>query len=180
MQVTPTRPLHFVFRYKPLYEGRDTYQEHLRVEQVHGEVWWGNFGVGSAKDIVDTAHEQLRTGIPTFVFLQSRTRILHRGDLIAICGGGQHAVRKAPEPDLVPPYYRNRRCSLWFKLRTRPIEQPIRRQLYQYRSPALPFAAAMRAVSYVVIRPNVSARPSQANRDTEAWGSHDLEPEVDW
>lgn len=81
----------------------------------HGKVWWGRSGPGISSEIGDRAREQIRYGVDTLVYLASEKRVA-RAHLQGLVGGGVSTTQPAPEPRLVPSYYRKEFCSVWFLL----------------------------------------------------------------
>lgn len=145
------RVLHFLFRYNPVFKGFDTFSEHRAIEQKHGAVWWGKFGMGTSRKIITQVEKQIKEGVSTYVYLMSERHLRYRGQMIAIQGGGGRKTYEAPEPELVPEYYRREACSLWFKLRcTETLTQEQKEGLALYNHPFLePTLNSMRSLIYV-------------------------------
>jgi len=147
-------PLHFILRYSDSLRGANTYEEHLRISIKAGAVWWGKFGVGVSRAWINKATKQVAAGVPTLVFLSEHGNIGYRSQLLDIRGGGVSAALSAPDPGLVPKYYRNEHCAVWFKLTNlRPISADILQQIRLYQEPyRRPEKRGMRGLIYVTIR----------------------------
>lgn len=159
-------PIHFLLRYSDNLRQVDTIGEHRRVISERGYVWLGKFGVGAAADKLERARRQIEAQQPTFVFLASQSRIRYRATLLDVAGGGATRTTGAPEPDHVPKYYSNARCSVWFKLKTiETVEEREKQGLVLFNSPAFPpEEGGMRGLVYLTMR---SANSEEIGRKYE-------------
>ena len=98
--------------------GVDTIREHVSVIKQSGAVWFAKMGRPLAGYKIDLLSDQIRRGIPTFLFLvqkKGRDYIWAQGTLCAIS-------RSVParQQALTPTYYRDRKvdqaASIWFKV----------------------------------------------------------------
>lgn len=109
------RAIHLLVRFGDPYPNLETMQEHVELYEKFGYVWWGKFGIGSSKEMVSRLKEQMDKGVDTYVFLLKGNSITAKAKLTGIVGGGINTFYAAPKRMMVPEYYRNKRCSLWFK-----------------------------------------------------------------
>jgi hypothetical protein len=110
------RPLYFLMRYSDNIKGFNTIDEHLAVLAKHGEVWMGKFGVGSGVAIIAQANEQIAKGVDTYLYLASKARVRYRSRILEVIGGGFDSRSFPASRKLIPAYYRNDACSVWFRL----------------------------------------------------------------
>ena len=114
-----------------------------------GATWFGKFGLGCSPAMVAKARAQLDSGLPCYLYLHSKGAVRHRGRIVAITAG--HSSCSAPEPALVPSYYRDVACSIWFKLTELvPAEQDEARSLVLFNETITkPPLSAQRGLMYV-------------------------------
>jgi hypothetical protein len=148
---TKEKSLYFILRYSDSLKGVDTYAQHKALQDKFGYVWWGKFGVGLGADIVQTANEQVKKGIPTYVFLCAEGTIKYKARLLSLVGGGVDRKYAAPEPRTAPSYYRKEKCAAWFKLaELSPARASDREKLVLYNAPTFrPSLNGMRGLIYV-------------------------------
>ena len=111
--------MHLVVRFSDSFcGGVDTIREHMLVIEQSGAVWFAKMGRPLASYRIDLLSDQMRRGIPTFLFLvqkAGRDYVWAQGTLCAISRS-----LPAREHALTPPYYRDRKvnqaASIWFKL----------------------------------------------------------------
>jgi len=146
-------PLHFILRYSDTLRRVDTYAEHKSIADRYGSVWWGKFGVGAALHMIQRARDQIKSGLPTYVFLLAQRSLAYRGKVLDILGGGGRSSCRPRETARIPAYYRKEECSLWFKLADlRPLISAEKRRLVLYHSPFLrPQLTGMKGLIYVTI-----------------------------
>lgn len=143
--------LHFLFRYSDRLRNINTYAEHKSIEDQCGSVWWGKFGAGVSKKIVEKAKHQIDSGQNTYVYFASEKSLLYVGQLIDILGGGNKAKLRPPDSEKVPMYYRGEVCSVWFKvMKTRDISNDEKKKIVLYYGPSvLPDLRGMRSLIYI-------------------------------
>jgi hypothetical protein len=170
------RPIHFVLRYNDRLRGVDTYREHLTIIERHGSVWWGKFGLGSARSIILRAEAQLRASTPTFVFLVEGATFRYRARLVQIVGGGERQRYRPPTPHLIPSYYRDARLPLWFRLKDlEPVPRETLRSIVLYSNPAVPpDLTTSRGLVYVQVPSLVSTATSSGNCERSSTRSRAL------
>jgi len=117
----------------------------------NGFVWWGKFGIGVSRSLVEAVKKQLKKNIPTYVYLVTGGSILYRARLSDLVGGGGDARYRAPEGSKVPAYYRDETCSIWFKLTGfKKVTIQEKMDLILYNEPAFkPQGSGMRGLVYV-------------------------------
>jgi len=111
--------MHLVVRFSDLLcGGVDTIREHMAVIEQAGAVWFAKMGRPLARYKIDLLSDQIRRGIPTFLFLvqkAGRHYVWAQATLCAIS-----LSLPAREHALTPPYYRDRKvnqaASIWFKV----------------------------------------------------------------
>lgn len=114
-----TRAMHLVVRFSDsLCGGVDTIYEHMSVIEQSGAVWFAKMGRPLAGHRIDLLSDQIRRGIPTFLFLVQKAGqayVWAQGTLCAISRS-----LPAGERAFTPPYYRdckvNQAASIWFKV----------------------------------------------------------------
>lgn len=147
----PARNLHFMLRYSDMLFDVDTFREHSAILKKFGSVWWGKFGLGVANSVVETAKRQIARRIPTYVYLTMHANIRYRGRLVDMIGG-KGTTNEQPSPArLIPSYYREKPCSVWFKFDLfEPVTETEKMSLVLYHSPTHPpQMRGMRGLVYV-------------------------------
>ena len=100
----PNPPIHLLVRFSDsLLKDRDTIEQHNRVVEQQGAVWFGKMGSPVSQHHIDRLNEQSQAGTPTFVYLvkgNRRKSTAYRANLVL-------ATRDFPEDEqaLIPPYY---------------------------------------------------------------------------
>jgi hypothetical protein len=101
-------------RYAQEMNGFDTIEEHQKILVEHDSVWFGKFGLGISQLIGRRAQEQIKSGLPTYVFLSAKSKVRFRARLGGIQGTGGPPGLLCPNADLSPLYYRRYQCTVWF------------------------------------------------------------------
>lgn len=155
--VTRVRNLHFLLRYSDRLRQVDTLKAHQELAERYGAVWWGKFGLGVSADLIEHASRQLREQVPTFVYLLAGKKIRHRARLLEIFGGGVRVQLRPKDVNLIPAYYRNEVCSVWFRLNDfRALAEGESRHLMLFNEPyARPKLTGMRGLVYVTHPSNI-------------------------
>ena len=147
--------LNFLVRFSDGLRGVNTFEEHRRIESKHGTVWLGKFGLGAGHSILEIAAEQIGRKIPTGLYLMAGKTILFEAIVLDIKGVAPGAKIPAPEPALVPAYYRSERCALWFKVARLRKTETTAQQLRLFFPPGLPpQVASSRGMMYVTLSRN--------------------------
>jgi len=107
--------LHFLLKFSEKKKGIDTMAEHLQALKKHGAVWWGKFGRPPNITRIETARDQIRKGTPTHVYLVNRGRLVARASVEETAATEDKVGLVPADSSLVPAYYRDRPCPLWFK-----------------------------------------------------------------
>ena len=110
---------HIVVRFSDtLYEGIDTIQEHKRVIDKKGGVWFGKLGRTLARHKIDILNSQIKGKIRTYLFLVQRIEGEYRWAQAILERVADVVSRK--EMTLLPPYYKQHgiveHSSIWFKV----------------------------------------------------------------
>src|SRR5437870_13365308 len=83
--------VHLLVRYRDPAPEVDTIREHEKLLAEHGAVWFGKFGKAVGIGTVDRMREQVRGGVPTFLYLTTRRDQgqlqVHRGHVEHLTGG---------------------------------------------------------------------------------------------
>jgi hypothetical protein len=103
-------------KYSDLLRGTNTVEEHMRVAKALGYTWWGKFGLGASKQVIEIARKQLKRGEAVYVYLVSGSRYRYQARLLDIRGESSGFAFASPEPHATPAYYRGEKCRLWMKL----------------------------------------------------------------
>lgn len=144
------KPLHFMLRYSDKITRVDTIKEHLNVVKTRHTAWMGKFGVGCSSKVIDIANDQIKSGIPLYIYLVNGCNFTFRADVIAVVGFSGEGGR-CPDPSLVPAYYKNNKCKVWFHVKNfeKPEQNEIR-ALRLYKSPlSAPQMSGMRGLIYL-------------------------------
>ena len=101
--------------------GIDTIEEHNNIAAQRGHVWWGWWNKPAEKTpwaVLRSFAETIEAQGPLQVFLvDSGNERLFSAAVGAIeTGGLTDEAQDPPDPELVPPYYRERRWKVWFRL----------------------------------------------------------------
>jgi len=110
--------LHVLLRFSdPTNPAKNTIEEHMKVLDEKGTVWWGKFGRGMADSKYEPLTSQIKESIPTYAFLYQGLIPRYKAKMIDIFKklGGANFKTLCPEPELVPSYYRNDALTIWFK-----------------------------------------------------------------
>lgn len=108
------RSLNFILRVSDGLAGVDTYAEHLAILNRRHKVWWAKWGMGIGHWAADVANWQIANGIPTRLYLLFANDMRYVANLGRVIAGGPKERFEAPEPSLVPAYYRTMSCGVWF------------------------------------------------------------------
>ncbi|MDY6846396.1 MAG: hypothetical protein SVP52_04610 [Chloroflexota bacterium] len=98
------KPTHLLIRFSDrLLENRGTIEEHQKVIEKEGAVWFGKMGQPISQNAIDKLNKQVEDNIPTFIYLVKGNRrkpTTFISDLV-------FASKSKPEEemDLIPPYY---------------------------------------------------------------------------
>jgi hypothetical protein len=127
------------------------FDEHKKIQDNYGYVWWGKFGSGSSKEMVSKIKDQISKNIETLIFFVKHTEIKYKCNLLDIIGGGLNTLRSCPDIKCVPQYYGSKRCSLWFKVNNLEEEKKdVIRELRLLSDPAsMPPLSSTRGLMYV-------------------------------
>ena len=111
--------MHLVVRFSDsLCGGVDTIREHMSVIEQSGAVWFAKMGRPLAGRKIDLLSDQMRRGIPTFLFLVQKAGRDYVWAQATLCAISRSL--SAREQALTPPYYRDRKvnqaASIWFKV----------------------------------------------------------------
>ena len=114
-----TTAMHLVVRFSDsLCGGVDTIREHMSVIEQSGAVWFAKMGRPLAGHKIDLLSDQIRRGIPTFLFLVQKAGRDYVWAQATLCAISRSLP--AREHALTPPYYRDRKvnqaASIWFKV----------------------------------------------------------------
>jgi hypothetical protein len=99
------KPLHLLIRFSDrLLEKRSTIEEHQKVIEQEGAVWFGKMGQPIAQHAIDKLNKQVEDNIPTFIYLVKGNRKkpnAYVSNLVV-------ASKTIPEEELglIPSYYR--------------------------------------------------------------------------
>lgn len=145
--------INFLLRYSNrLANGTDTLTEHRTIIKKYGCVWLGKFGIGMSYHFAELAKNQIDNKIPCFLYLMNGAKLSAKSNVIDLAAAsssrGELLTR---EPNLTPLYYRDKKCSVWFKLNTmEEISSQEAISLRLYNNPALPpSTAGMRGLIYL-------------------------------
>jgi len=119
-------PVHILLRFSDsLLKSGDTIEKHNQVVNREGAVWFGKMGATVSQYHIDLLNEQVKDGIPTFVYLvkgNRRKSTAYRGALVL-------ASKTLPEGEdlLVPSYYADldipKYVKFWVKVKViNPVE----------------------------------------------------------
>jgi hypothetical protein len=113
-------PIHLLLRFSDrLLENRGTIEEHQKVVEREGTVWFGKMGQPISQNAIDKLNQQVEDKIPTFIYLVKGNRrkpSAYISDLII-------ASKTIPpeEESLIPVYYQEleiiRFIKFWAKVR---------------------------------------------------------------
>lgn len=142
--------LHFLLRYSDRLRGVDTFGEHMEILKRAGTVWLGKFGMGASQAVVDAAKLQISRGRTTYLYLAAESEFAYRAPIADLIGGGMWKRYAAPDRSLVPKYYRDDKCTLWFKLTSIKAHKPSL-VLYNDRF-SRPKLKGSRSLVYVAVR----------------------------
>ncbi|ELA8362078.1 MULTISPECIES: hypothetical protein [Vibrio harveyi group] len=144
--------LHFLLRYSDKLSGADTIAEHSAVIAANGSVWMGKFGIGMNQNFVKTAKLQLERGESCYLYLMHGSKFTCKASIIDVTAGSTSKTEiSSREPYLTPAYYRNKKCSIWFKLTSiEPINEAELKELWLYNNPSChPSSSGMRGLVYL-------------------------------
>ena len=115
------KPVHLLIRFSnSLLKTGDTIDEHNKVVEQKGAVWFGKMGSTVSQKHIDVLNEQIEKGVPTYLYLvkgNRRKSTFYKAELI-------YASKSLPdeEKDLVPTYYQEldipRFVKFWAKIGT--------------------------------------------------------------
>jgi hypothetical protein len=113
------KPLHLLIRFSDrLLEKRSTIEEHQKVIEQEGAVWFGKMGQPIAQHAIDKLNKQVDDNIPTFIYLVKGNRRKPNAYISNLV----LASKTVPEDEisLVPPYYKEleilRFIKFWAKV----------------------------------------------------------------
>mgnify|MGYP001184702573 CR=1 FL=1 len=114
------KPTHLLIRFSNrLLEERETIEEHQKVIEKEGAVWFGKMGQPISQNAIDKLNKQVEDNIPTFIYLVKGNRrqpTAFISDLII-------ASKTIPEDEknLIPSYYQEleiiRFIKFWAKIK---------------------------------------------------------------
>lgn len=107
--------------------------------------------MGVSRAFVARGMSQISAGRATYLYLHTNKRVTHRARVIALEGCGADARLLTPDREATPAYYRERSCSVWFKIvELQPCEVKWIQDLRLYDDPSLkPTFRSMRGLFYV-------------------------------
>ena len=146
------KSLHFLLRYSDKLTGVDTIAEHLAIIEQRGSVWIGKFGVGMNQNFVTLAQEHIQKNEVCWLYLMHGSKFTAKANIIdVVTGGSSTSEILSKDPILTPAYYRNKKCSIWFKLSDiSPIPDGEQKHLWLYNNPSShPSSAGMRGLIYL-------------------------------
>lgn len=108
--------MHFMLRYSDKITGVDTLGEHQKVLNKKGAVWLGKFGVGAAKHIVNIAMKKINNNEECYLYLVNGSVFTYKARVLDIFLDETGIGSNAPDKSMVPSYYQNRKCTIWFKI----------------------------------------------------------------
>lgn len=144
-----------MLRYSDAITKVDTIKEHQELLYTKKTVWMGKFGVGISNKFFDIAKNQLKVGDGLFLYLMKGTQYTHKAKIIDIIKGKDSKTEiSTKEKDHTPSYYRNKRCTIWFKLSSiDTINENELDNLWLYKDPAShPSNGGMRGLIYLTYR----------------------------
>lgn len=160
------RPLHFMLRYSDKITKVDTLSEHKKILAENGAVWFGKFGAGASMKIINTAKAAIGHEEDCILYLIKGRKYTVKAKIVDICGSSLNDSGVfCPDANLVPSYYRKKKCSLWFKItEMKSIGDDDIRSLRLYNSPSLPpNLNGMRGLIYVTNDKIPAISPKKTN-----------------
>lgn len=145
--------IHFLLRYSNrLANGADTLAEHQAIIKQHGSVWLGKFGIGMGYRFAELAKKQIDNKTPCILYLMNGSKLSAKSNVIDLtAASSSRGELLTRDPNLTPLYYRDKKCSVWFKLNT--MEEVSSQEVINlrlYNNPAFPpSAAGMRGLVYL-------------------------------
>ena len=113
------KPIHLLIRFSDrLLDKRSTIEEHQKVIDEAGAVWFGKMGQPISQSAIDTLNKQVKENIPTFIYLVKGNRRkpkAYKSNLVL-------ASKTIPEEEMgfFPPYYKEleilRFIKFWAKV----------------------------------------------------------------
>lgn len=108
---------HILHRYHYFDGKRNTIEEHIKVIQKNGSVWWGLIGKAISIERTKEIANQLDNNIKTKVLLTTLdnlgNRIFYEATLDEIITDEADCI--PDEVELIPEYYRDEEHTTWFK-----------------------------------------------------------------
>jgi hypothetical protein len=112
-------PIHLLIRFSDrLLENKGTIEEHQKVIEQEGAVWFGKMGQPISQNAIDKLNMQVEEGIPTFIYLVKGNRKKPNAYISNLV----LASKTIPEDEisLVPAYYKEleilRFINFWGKV----------------------------------------------------------------
>jgi len=96
---------------------KNTIEEHIKILNEKGAVWWGKFGRGMADLKYKTLKSQIDSSILSYAFLYQGLVPRYKAKMVDIYkeAGGASVEAPCPETELAPSYYRDKPQTVWFK-----------------------------------------------------------------
>lgn len=144
--------LHFLLRYSDKLSGADTIREHQSIIEQYDSVWMGKFGVGMGQRFVEITKKQLERGEHCYLYLMHGSKYTCRANIIdLVAAENSQGLMSTRQLSITPAYYRQKKCSIWFKLSTiEPINSDELKYLWLFNDPAShPSSRGMRGLIYL-------------------------------
>lgn len=115
----PNTPTHLLIRFSDrLLENKGTIEEHQKVIDEAGAVWFGKMGQPISQNAIDKLNKQVEEGIPTFIYLVKGNRRKPNAYISNLVLASKTIPEE--EKDLIPPYYKEleilRFIKFWVKV----------------------------------------------------------------
>jgi hypothetical protein len=115
-ELYPIKNIHIGMRYTSFFNDHETIFEHNSICDKRGYVWFGKFGMGISKSMSDKILNQIKSNLPTYLFLCEGNNYTYYAKIIELVSLGGNKRADSPEKSHTPEYYQNTKCSLWMKI----------------------------------------------------------------
>ena len=107
-------PTSLFVKVRPTPAGEGSVEDHARIAQQHGAVWWGRWTTSTEnrQQMIDAISDQILRGLPVWLLIRNATeRIEYRARLLQL-----EPPNFQPPAQLVPAYRNSPSVDMWLKL----------------------------------------------------------------